>query len=259
MMRTLRRIFLIIDLKAFFVTLAAVASTYLCQRYGLTAELPLTLVATAVVFPIVFSISGAYKRRETALSYYGAIKSHGRSIFFAVRDWLDSPNEAVREECKQILGDIMRAIRTLFVNPISAMEKHEEGVYAEFSKLSLFIREGLRQNGLATGEVSRCNQYLSKMLLAFESIKHVYQYRTPKTLRAFSDFFIVVMPIAYGPHFANMAVRSASGLHYVMPVLLSIILVSLDNIQDHLENPFDQIGEDDIIINAEKFVVRLDL
>jgi hypothetical protein len=35
--------------------------------------------------------------------------------------------------------------------------------------------------------------------------------------------------------------------------------MSLDNIQEHLENPFDQIGEDDIVINAEKFVERLEL
>ena len=31
-----------------------------------------------------------------------------------------------------------------------------------------------------------------------------------------------------------------------MPLLFSFILVSLDNIQMHLENPFDQVGEDDI-------------
>jgi hypothetical protein len=43
-----------------------------------------------------------------------------------------------------------------------------------------------------------------------------------------------------------------------MPVLLTAVLVSLDNIQDQLENPFDQDGEDDIAINAEKFVERLD-
>ena len=34
---------------------------------------------------------------------------------------------------------------------------------------------------------------------------------------------------------------------YVIPVLFNTILVSLDNIQEHLENPFDQIGEDDIV------------
>ena len=44
----------------------------------------------------------------------------------------------------------------------------------------------------------------------------------------------------------------------MLPVLFSVILVSLDNIQSHLENPFDQIGDDDISINAERFVERLE-
>ena len=42
-----------------------------------------------------------------------------------------------------------------------------------------------------------------------------------------------------------------------MPVLFAPVLVSLDNIQEHLENPFDQIGQDDVSINAEKFEERL--
>ena len=78
-------------------------------------------------------------------------------------------------------------------------------------------------------------------------------------MSAFSDLFVTVLPIVYGPYFAAVAMNYAPGLAYVMPVLFSTILVSLDNIQKHLENPFDQVGEGDIIINAEKFVDRLDL
>ncbi len=145
----------------------------------------------------------------------------------------------------------------MFSAPRSAMHGHEETVYEHFSKLSLFIRKELRQAGLASGEVSRCNQYLSKMVLAFEQVKHVYQYRTPQTLRAFSDFFITVLPPLYGPYFVYVAKDYSSGLVYVMPVLFAVILVSLDNIQGHLENPFDQVGQDDVMINAEKFADRL--
>lgn len=47
------------------------------------------------------------------------------------------------------------------------------------------------------------------------------------------------------------------GLEFVIPILLTMILVSLQNIQEHLENPFDQIGEDDIKFNVEKFIERL--
>lgn len=39
--------------------------------------------------------------------------------------------------------------------------------------------------------------------------------------------------------------------------LFALVLVSLDKIQEHLENPFDQVGQDDVMINAEKFMDRL--
>jgi hypothetical protein len=39
-----------------------------------------------------------------------------------------------------------------------------------------------------------------------------------------------------------------------MPVLYSFILISLHNIQENLEHPFDQVGDDDIIINVDEEV-----
>ncbi|MGI9604410.1 MAG: hypothetical protein ACR2QE_21195, partial [Acidimicrobiales bacterium] len=81
---------------------------------------------------------------------------------------------------------------------------------------------------------------------------------TPTTLRTYSKVFIYVLPVLYGPFFANAALDYSPELAYVMPVLLSVVLVSLDNIQEHLENPFDQVGEDDVMINAEKFIDRLE-
>lgn len=254
----LRSLFLIFNLKTLVVVALASASTCLCQHYGLVADFPLTLIATAVVFPIVFSISGAYKRRENALDEYGSIKAHGRAIYLASRDWLGSANPQVVESCGRELGDLLKACRKLFSDPLEAMPYNERAVYSQFSRLSRFIKDDLRGSGLASGEVSRCNQYLSKMIVAFENAKHIYQYRTPRTLRSFSDVFITLLPPLYGPYFVHIAQEYSQGLGYVMPVLFAVVLVSLDNIQEHLENPFDQVGEDDVFINAEKFVSSLE-
>lgn len=257
MFHRLKTIVLIINLKAIVVAALAVISTYVCIRFGITANYPLTLIATAIIFPIVFSINSAYKRRENALDDYGSLKAHGRAIYFATRDWLEDSDLDKQEKCRTLLGDLLRDTRALFGGLRSDMHEREERVYADFSRLSQFIRNDLRQAGLASGEVSRCNQYLSKMLLSFEQVKHIYQYRTPRTLRAFSDFFITVMPPLYGPYFAYIALDYSPYLTYMMPVLFAFVLVSLDNIQEHLENPFDQVGQDDVLINAEKFTDRL--
>ncbi len=253
----MKQILIIINAKTIVITALAVASTYLCRRFGITADFPMTLIATAVVFPIVFSISGAYKRRENALTRYSSIKAHGRAIYFAARDWLEPTDVEVQTRVAGLLGELLVACRRMFSGPISEMPENEQAVYRVFSELSKYIKKDLRGRGLSSGEVSRCNQFLSKMLIAFEDVKHIYQYRTPRTLRAFGTFFVTVLPIMYGPYFAEASLAYTEGLAYAMPVLFAVILVSLDNIQAHLENPFDQIGEDDIIINAEKFVERL--
>ena len=44
-----------------------------------------------------------------------------------------------------------------------------------------------------------------------------------------------------------------------MPILFVLILVGLANIQDHLENPFDQIGQDDVAIHPDRFIETLDV
>ena len=76
---------------------------------------------------------------------------------------------------------------------------------------------------------------------------------------AFSDLFVTILPVLYGPYFAAVSKDYAPSLVYVLPIMFTMILVSLDNIQEHLENPFDQIGADDIHINAEKYVDQLGL
>lgn len=253
----LKSIAVLINTKTIIVTSMAVLSTFLCLRYEITANFPLTLISTAVVFPIVFSIAGAYKRRESALNEYATIKGNGKAIYYAARDWVENPSPEVLDKVRGLLKNLLQSSDDLFAGANETFREREMPVHDCFSELSKFIKDDLRGNGLAGGEVSRCNQYLSKMFVAFERIKHIYQYRTPKTLRTFSDVFITVLPPLYGPYFANLGKDFSLGLVYVTPILFSLVLVSLDSIQSHLENPFDRIGEDDISFSVDRFVERL--
>jgi predicted membrane chloride channel (bestrophin family) len=239
------------------VVILSVISTYLCIRFKLYADLPLTLIGIAIVFPIVFSIGGAYSRREKALQHYGRLKAHGRSMFLAARDWTEKPDKKFLMRIKRLLRDLLVNCRELFNTELNNSEEREKNIYSVFSKLSRYIKE-CRSRGMSTSDFSRANQYLDKMTDAFENLKHIYQYRTPLTLRAFSKIFTIILPILYGPYFAYLAGDYSSGLIYIVPILFSIILISLDNIQDHLENPFDLVGEDDVRINVEKFLETLD-
>jgi predicted membrane chloride channel (bestrophin family) len=248
---------IIFNLKSLILTGISIALTFVCLHYGIIADLPLTLLGIAVVFPIVFSISEAYKRRETALAMYGNLKAHSRALFFATRDWLEVVEKSDTEQIKILLHDVLISCRDLLHSKIEEVDTREIAVYSKFSNLSMHVKV-LRSKGLPSGEASRANQYISKMLDAFENMKHIYQYRTPRSLRNYSKIFIYSTPILYAPYFAKVSQDLAFGLVFVTPILLTTMLVGLDNIQDQLENPFDQYGVDDVKINPEKFIENLD-
>lgn len=252
MKKIFRSLWLIINYKTFIVTALAVVSAYFCYNFGLTANFPDMLVGVAIVFPVVFSIGSAYTRRETALQRLADFRAHAIALYFASRDWPSNRNNDLPKRMRALVQEMLTMMRNMFkVKGHEKWHAMEKDLYARFSALSLLTME-MRDFGVQSGEISRASQYVSKMIQAFDNMKIIHNYRTPITLRAYSKLFIYSFPIIYGPYFASTFKEFSSQLEYVMPVLYSFILVSLDNIQDHLEDPFDDVGEDDISIDVEE-------
>lgn len=257
-MGIIRSFFLIINYKTIIVTALSIVSTYVCYRLGLVAAFPDMLVGVAIVFPVVFSIGSAYNRRENALQRLADFKGHAIAIYYATRDWTSDKNSDLPQRTKALITEMFQVMRDMLADrKVGHWNENEPKIYQLFSKLSSYTME-LRNLGVQSGEISRISQYVSKMIIAFDNMKVIHNYRTPITLRAYSKGFIYIFPIIYGPYFAKSFDSYSSQLVYVMPILYSFILVSLDNIQDHLENPYDNIGEDDIEISAEATARLLD-
>lgn len=256
-----RHLFSILSFNTVVALSIAIGSMYVSIYYGWRLDFPLTMIGIAVVFPIVFSIGSAYTRREAALTQYGIMKSMGRSIFLAARDWLRDSGDLKSKNVEDVKAEVFSIFShcvLLFQNRDNVKFSEEEMlIYKEFANLSESI-ETLRDRGLSGSEVSRVHSYLNKFLTAFESIKHIHQYRTPRTLRIYSKFFIYTILIALGPYFAMLAENQELWISLLTPILFAMVFTGLDNIQEHLENPFDQIGEDDIKFNPDKFVLTLE-
>lgn len=250
-MKTIRSLYLIINYKTLIITILSLISTWLCTFYNIQADFPLTLVGIAIVFPVVFSIDSAYKRRERALSLLADFEGHLLALYIASRDWLELDDKDFTAKFKSNMVSLYQAMREYFTVPEYNKEK-DLAIHNCMKELSESVQQ-LRSFELPSGEMSRVNQYISKILIDLENLKTIYLYRTPITLRAYSRVFIYSFPVLYGPYFVHVAQSYSVGLEYMMPVVFSFILVSLDNIQMHLENPFDQIGEDDIKFDVERF------
>jgi hypothetical protein len=235
----------------FIVTLSLIF-TYLCyEKFHFYAEMPTNIIGIAVVFPVVFSINAAYKRREQALGYLASLKGHFMALYYAHRDWVPK-GQGAEKELQRLAMDTFREMAG-YLSKNDQQELHR--LYHQLSKISR-LHEKLRHRGMSVGEVSRANQYLRSIIVDFEKILNIYEYRTPIALRAYSKVFLNTFPIIFGPFFAWVAQEYYEGAGYIVAALYSVILVSLDNIQDDLEDSFDQIGEDDIVISMpeESFV-----
>ena len=252
------RLLLIVNLRTAIIAVLAIASTWVCRHFGLTADFSTTFLLSAVVFPLAFSINSAYERREKALKDYATLKGNGRALYFALRDWIEHHPPGTLEALRNHLEALLNRLEKMLVEDQTAIETNQIPVYQSFSDLSHFIRSDMRQQNMAPTEISRVSSYLSEMILAFESIKHIHQYRTPVMLKMFGTFFVALIPVVYGPYFAYSAQDYSSGLFYVMPLMYSVVLTALVNIQDQLENPFDQYGEDDVVFHTERFIASLE-
>ena len=248
---------IIINYRTFLITFLSIFGTWLCVRLGVFAEISLSMVSVAIVFPIVFAINSAYQRREEALRHLAGIKGHAVSVFLAVKHWGEHGTasqellSSITDQLKKMLNEVKDYLKS------AKFEDHEMRVYSSFSHLSNRL-QGMRST-VGSSEMSRINEYVSMITVDFEELKIVREYRTPITLRTYSRAFIFSFPILLSPSFASsINIFTIPIITYVIPLMYSFILISLINIQEHMEDPFDGIGEDDIKIQSTRFGKLLD-
>lgn len=247
-MKVLKSFTLIIDKQTILISALAVLSTFICRKLEFLADMPTSLIAIAIIFPIVFSINSAYKRREEALKYFASLKARAVALYFAHRDLVqDDPEHGQRG--RQLVQDLLEAIRNYFISTPETESDQFAGVYGIFSRFSR-SHELLRKAGVPAPNLNVLNGHLATMAVEFERMRNILLYRTPISLRAYSQIFLNVFPILYGPYFANLCTKTYTAVGYGVAVLYSVILVSLDNIQEDLESPFDEVGEDDVQLDV---------
>lgn len=248
MLKAIKSFLAVVDNQTYFVTVWSLIATYLCDIYEIRADLPSGLIGIAIIFPIVFSINAAYKRREDVLKYFASLKAHGVALYLAHSDWTTDENFG-KDRAKKHFLSLLSNVNSFFLCQTNEIEVWNKKIFSNFKEFSK-SHEKLRESGLAATEISRANQYLRSMMIEFEKMKNIKLYQTPKSLRAYSQIFLNLFPILYAPYFAQICYDSHIYSGYIVAFIYSVVLVTLDNIQEDLENPFDRIGEDDVDLDV---------
>lgn len=99
----------------------------------------------------------------------------------------------------------------------------------------------------------RIFKYMNNLHESIDNLHAIHVHRTPISLKAYCKVFIYIFPMIYAPTIIyNIGLSSNHAAVYFVVILTEFILISLYNIQDHLEYPFDDKGVDDIKLDHFK-------
>ncbi|EDO38746.1 predicted protein [Nematostella vectensis] len=225
--------------------------TYMCQNLDLKLDVDIALFISPIIFPLAFSINADFQRREKVLEDLALFKGAIIIMFFCHRDWqvaagLDQ--EFFKEVTNKIKGLILNIKEYLLTEKISKRSFILTVIYEDFSDISQ-MNDRVRASNLPSNTplVTRLIHYHNLMFWAFERLRVVREYRSPRTIRSFTKVFIFLMPLILSPYYVYIGKSSGNtwGPYYIA-IISSFVFGTLQGVQDVLDDPFDGISEDDI-------------
>jgi predicted membrane chloride channel (bestrophin family) len=204
------------------------------------------MLSIAIIFPLVFTIRGSFRRREKALQHLSKFRSALKTVHYFVMS-----NQELSEDSKIEMTDILVNIseQTMYqLKNNGDNTKELDGIIDKVLKFIVANDETVSKN-----LKDRTFRYMKDLHESIENLHAINTHRTPISLKAYCLVFIYIFPLIYAPTIIyDVGLEKNQGITYFIVLLTEFILISLYNIQDQLEYPFDDIGLDDINLDAFK-------
>ena len=99
----------------------------------------------------------------------------------------------------------------------------------------------------------RIFRFLFDLHESIENLHAIHVHRTIISLKAYCEYSIYVFPLIYVPTIIyHVGMETSKWIAFFTVLFTQFILISLFNIQDQMEYPFDKIGMDDIKLDTFK-------
>ena len=205
------------------MSLATIFAVFLCSRAVLNLQYStsLEIVAYGTIFPLTFGIECAFANRERAVHGLAEIKALASTIYMQAVSWDRSGAGELGKSIHVILMDLIKHMEIYCRNPIATQVSFplrrgvnsgsaDHFVYDGFAKLG----HAVELHGPAMGYAPRGQQgglmgkgrlweSMRRMIMAWEDVKTVRFYNSPKVLRSFCFFMTHAIPILLAPYWVT--------------------------------------------------------
>tara|TARA_Y100000389_G_C17455584_1_gene517925 strand:+ start:1166 stop:1816 length:651 start_codon:yes stop_codon:yes gene_type:complete len=206
-------------------------------------------MSIAIIFPLVFSITSAYQRRQDAIALYLEFRNKIidlTNIFYAV--------ESVNDKNYNELFNSLQEVQNLLIQYLTQDDSEKTfDVIREKRKEVLLIIDSHKKL-FNEREKDSLIRVKNELFLSAEKIRGIKIHGTPISLKKYCLVFIYFSPFLYASqsilNLQDDLVTTLISLSFSLVV--SFVLMALYNVQDYIENPFDQKGLDDLKIDLLK-------
>jgi predicted membrane chloride channel (bestrophin family) len=209
-------------------------------QFEVVYNIDLTLMSIAIIFPLVFTIRGAFRRREKALEHLSLFRASLKTIENIIH-FSSKISDADKLQGQEKIHALDLALYGHLTTKDESPVEFDKAYY-EFLD---FIK--LKGETITGGAREKIFRFLKDVLDSADNLIGIHSHRTPISLKAYCLIFIYIFPVIYTPTIINkIGIDNPSWLTFFIVILSEFILISLYNIQDQMEYPFDDEGLDDI-------------
>jgi len=239
----MNRYLAIVNYRTIIAVLISILTPILAYYYNINYSIDLTLISIAIVFPLVFTIRSSFRRREKALEHLSQFRGATKTVEYLFLTAIGLPDEK-----KNKISNTLIEISDKVIAHLGDSDYDTQDIDEAMNKVHLFIIDN--NESLPKGLKEKIIRFMNDLHEAVDNLHAIHSHRTPISLKAYCLIFIYIFPLIYTPTIiAKIGVDTTIWITYFVVILSEFILISLYNIQDHMEYPFDNDGLDDIDLN----------
>ena len=239
----------VFNYRLLFILVETVIVFFLYREYQITIDFDISIVSIAIVFPLVFSITSAYQRRQEAIGLFLDFRNKIidlTNIFFAV--------DKIEKKDYDLLFNKLFGIQASLINYLTKEDSKDifEQIRQERKDVLRIIDD--RKKLFNEREKDSLIRVKNELFLSAEKIRGIKIHGTPISLKKYCLIFIYFSPLLFNTQSilnkTPFDLNIESSLTLLFTLVMSFVLMALYNVQDYIENPFDQKGLDDLKIEA---------
>jgi len=243
----LKAIYYVLNLRLIIILIETILVLQLYKTYDIKIEIDLTVLSVAIVFPLVFSITSAYQRRQDSIRHYTGF----RNKIIDLTNLIYSVDNIDKEEYNLLFQELLtlqKSINSMLLSDLNQLDQSKE--YRKLRK-NIFSQIIKIKNKFNEREKDSIIRVKNELFFDVEMLNGIRIHGTPISLRVYCLIFIFISPFLFSSNQFFISESFNSELFStIISLTISFILMALYNVQEYIENPFDQKGLDDLKINS---------